>query len=107
MLDLKQSQRWHEQQVNEGGPQATHPLYIYPGQVAPGPCFRQGFKIMNFTTPGAQAPPFIKVPRLLDMYRQFPNHWTVDCLYRARKVNKRGQNNIRGFQSSTPGWPST
>ena len=99
MLDLKQSQQWHEQQVNRGGPQATHPLYIYTGQVALAPYFREGRELMNFTTPRAQEPPFIKLPRLLALGETFPTHWTVIFLYTARKVNKRGKNNKRGFQS--------
>ena len=99
MLDLKQSQQWHEQQVNRGGPQATHPLYIYTGQVALAPYFRQGGELMNFTTPRAQAPPFIKLPRLLALGETFTTYWTVTFLYTARKVNKRGKNNKRGFQS--------
>ena len=71
MLDLKQSQQWHELQTNEGGPQATHPLYIYPGQIAFDTYFEHPLKIMIFTTPRPQEPPFIILARLFQVVRLF------------------------------------
>ena len=79
MLDLKQSQQWHEQQVTEAwADTATHPLYIYPGQVAPAPVSWQTLEINVFPTPRSKITPVCYLTPFVIVTRQIPKQ--LDCV---------------------------
>ena len=91
VLDLKQSQYSMSCNTNEGGQHATHPLYIYPGQIAFDPYFEQPLEIMNFATPRLQGPPYIILARLFRFVRLFPNalNWAVSYTEAKNEINGR------------------